>query len=86
MDWRRYAPKMRYEVARLPRRVKDGCVKVVRELGLDYSGVDLIETPDGEHVFLEANSLPAWLWLEDETRLPMTRAIAGRILEKARKR
>jgi glutathione synthase/RimK-type ligase-like ATP-grasp enzyme len=79
VDWRRYAPTMTYEVARLPRRVKDGCIAIARSLGLAYGGIDLVETPDGEHVFLEINSLPAWLWLEDATKLAITKAVADEL-------
>lgn len=78
-DWRRYAPKMRYTRAVLPRATKERCVKIAKTLGLAYGGIDLVETPDGDFVFLEINSLPAWLWLEDVTKLPITSTIADRL-------
>lgn len=79
VDWRRYAPTMRYSRAGLPRRVKDQCVRIASTLGLAYGGIDLVETPNGEHVFLEINSLPAWLWLEDATRFPITKTVADHL-------
>ena len=78
-DWRRYAPNMRYGKASLPRIVKERCVEITSALRLDYGGIDLVETPSGEFVFLEINSLPAWLWLEDATGLRITSAIADRL-------
>lgn len=76
VDWRRYDHRTRYEKTRLPARVERACAQVARDCGLEYSGIDLIRTPDDEFVFLEANSEPAWLWVEDLVGLPITSAIA----------
>lgn len=85
-DWRRYGPGLEYSVARLPRGVERKCVAVAHELGLDYGGIDVVERPDGTHVFLEINTLPAWLWLEDATGHPLTAAFADLLEAKARRR
>ena len=83
VDWRRYDPRTRYNPIALPAAVRRACVAVARDCGLDYSGIDLVRTPDDRYVFLEANSEPAWLWAEDETGLPITRAIAARLARRA---
>lgn len=85
-DWRRYGPALAYSVARLPRAVERGCIAVAKELGLDYGGIDLIQRPDGKHVFLEINTLPAWLWLEDATGLPITSAFVDHLEARASRR
>lgn len=71
-DWRRYVPGMKYSKAVLPATFRGKCVRLAKRLGLDYAGIDVIERPDGRLVFLEINSLPAWLWLEEATGVPLT--------------
>lgn len=83
VDWRRYDHRTRYERIDLPADVRRACVQVTRDVGLDYSGIDLIRTPEEEYVFLEVNSEPAWLWIEDLTGLPVTRALAGLLKRRA---
>ncbi|HJQ92774.1 MAG TPA: hypothetical protein VJ874_00645, partial [Candidatus Thermoplasmatota archaeon] len=85
-DWRRYGPALDYSVARLPRAVERKCIAVAKELALDYGGIDLVERPDGRHVFLEINTLPAWLWLEDATGHPITAALADHLESRLRRR
>ena len=80
IDWRRYDHRTRYDALRLPRAVERACVRTARACGLAYSGIDLIRTPKDEYVFLEANSEPAWLWCEDLTGQPITRAMATMLL------
>lgn len=82
-DWRRYGPGLEHSVARLPRAVERKCVALAAELGLDYGGIDLVERPDGRHVFLEINTLPAWLWLEDATGHPITAAFVDHLESRA---
>jgi glutathione synthase/RimK-type ligase-like ATP-grasp enzyme len=83
VDWRRYDHRTRYEALRLPRAVERACVQVTRDVGLDYAGIDLVRTPRDEYVFLEVNSEPAWLWIEDLTGLPLSREIARLIAKRA---
>jgi glutathione synthase/RimK-type ligase-like ATP-grasp enzyme len=84
VDWRRYDHRTRYERLDLPADVRRACVQVTRDVGLDYSGIDLVRTPRDEYVFLEVNSEPAWLWIEDLTGMRITRALAGLLKRKAR--
>lgn len=78
VDWRRYdiprTPHLAYE---LPRDVHDGVLALQRRLGLIYSGFDFVRTPDGAYVFLETNPFGQWLWIEDLTGVPISKAIAG---------
>jgi glutathione synthase/RimK-type ligase-like ATP-grasp enzyme len=83
VDWRRYDARTPHGRLDLPAAVRRRCVQVARDLGLDYSGIDLVRTPRDEYVFLEANSEPAWLWVEDKTGLPITRALARLLAARA---
>ncbi len=52
------------------------CLGLVRALGLAYGAIDLILTPEGEHVFLEVNPSGRWAWVEERAGLPITAALA----------
>ena len=51
-----------------------------RALGLVFGAVDLIRTPDGEHVFLEVNPAGEWGMLERDLGLPIADALAEALL------
>ncbi|MEQ1703813.1 MAG: hypothetical protein ABMA25_27215 [Ilumatobacteraceae bacterium] len=50
---------------------------------LDFAGIDLIQTAHGEHVFLEANSSPMWLEIEQRSGHPITSQLADLLVELA---
>jgi len=76
VDWRRGYEHLRYGVYRLPRDVRERCLRLTRRLGLMFAAIDFAVTPEDEHVFLELNPSGQWAWLEFETGLPMTQAMA----------
>lgn len=51
-----------------PVAIEDGlaelAVKAVDALAMDYAGVDIIETQDGQYSIIEVNSIPAWKGLQ----------------------
>ncbi|HEU5271390.1 MAG TPA: hypothetical protein VFU36_15800 [Jatrophihabitans sp.] len=63
----------------LPAELARTLVRYVREAGLVYSAIDLRYSPDRGYVFFEANPEGQFLWIEQETGLPISRAIAGRL-------
>ncbi|MFL6254895.1 MAG: MvdC family ATP-grasp ribosomal peptide maturase [Pyrinomonadaceae bacterium] len=80
-DWRRAAPEeCRWETAELPAEVARGLRSLMSELGLVFGAVDLICTPEGEHVFLEVNPAGEWGMLERDLNLPIADAIAGALM------
>jgi glutathione synthase/RimK-type ligase-like ATP-grasp enzyme len=48
----------------------------MEELRLTFGAIDLIETPEGEYVFLEVNPNGQWLWLDDMLKLGISDAVA----------
>ena len=52
-------------------------------LGLRYGAFDLIETPDGRHVFLEVNSFAVFSFLGAELSAPIADAVAELLVENA---
>ena len=51
------------------------------QLGLNYGAIDLIVTPEGEHIFLEINAGGQYEWLESETKLPFSAIIAETLVK-----
>lgn len=72
-----------YEPTSLPPAVISACQAYLENMGLLFAGIDLIETADGRHVFLEANSSPMYLELEIKTRHPITFELATALLRHA---
>jgi glutathione synthase/RimK-type ligase-like ATP-grasp enzyme len=76
-DWRRYdSAHTPMQPIDLPEIVSGRCRDLVRELDLLYGAIDLVLTPDGRYVFLEINPNGQYLWIEHDTGLPITEAIA----------
>lgn len=85
-DWRRYTfgrSGTPHDVHRLPAEVEARCVRLTKDLGLNFAAIDLVLTPDGRYVFLESNPNGQWLWLELLTKLPITEAVADHLIELA---
>ena len=76
VDWRAHYQDLQYRVYELPEPVKQCCIQVVARLGLVFGALDLIVTPEGDHIFLECNGGGQWQWLEYETNLPFSATIA----------
>ena len=55
------------EPCNLTDEIRELCLEAARITGLEYTGVDLIEGPDGP-VILELNGTPAWRGLYEATR------------------
>jgi hypothetical protein len=80
-DWRRYDHANTPIFAHtLPVEVERRCAELTSALGLHYGAIDLVLTPEDEHVFLEINPAGEYAWIEDATRLPITEAICDQLL------
>jgi hypothetical protein len=74
-DWRAYdLDRTKHWVHDLPVGIAEKCRAVVDSYDLHYGAIDLIVTPDGEHVFLEINAFGQWAWLEELTGVPLSDA------------
>jgi MvdD family ATP-grasp ribosomal peptide maturase len=87
-DWRRDGTGLvdQWQHYDLPADVGAGLLKLVDQLGLNYSAIDVIVTPDGRHVFLELNPVGEYFWLEQWPGLPISEAIADVLLDRAFRR
>jgi glutathione synthase/RimK-type ligase-like ATP-grasp enzyme len=85
-DWRHYDQNNTLISAyELPAPVAARCCELLKRLGLRYGAIDLIVTPDGRYVFVEINPSGQYLWIELETGLPITGAIADVLCEADRR-
>lgn len=80
IDWRRSYKDLRYSPHHLPDKMKQSLFQMVRLLGLQYASMDLILTPEGEYVWIEANPNGQFYWLEPPTGLPLAQAMANLLL------
>jgi len=77
IDWRR--KPLKFSPFELPEHITAKCVRLVRELGLQFGAIDLILSPDGSYTFLEINPNGQWVWIENETGLPISEAIINEL-------
>ncbi|MBI1849399.1 MAG: MvdC family ATP-grasp ribosomal peptide maturase, partial [Planctomycetes bacterium] len=83
VDWRRASPEeCCFRAADVPDVVSAKLVSLMKTLGLLFGAIDLILTPEGEHVFLEVNPFGEWGMLERDAALPISDAIAEALLDR----
>lgn len=77
-DWRRMRlPKNAISIVNLELYESEKLIEFNRKMSLDYSIMDLIRTPDGELIFLEANPDGQWGWLERATGANLSKAFSN---------
>ncbi|GAA2636252.1 ATP-grasp ribosomal peptide maturase [Actinomadura fulvescens] len=76
LDWRQNYDALTYTATDPPPGMTEPIAAYLNRFGLVFGAFDLVLRPDGEAVFLECNPNGQWAWLEDETGLPMTSALA----------
>jgi glutathione synthase/RimK-type ligase-like ATP-grasp enzyme len=55
--------------------IREKCLKLVRELGLEFGAIDLGLCNDGSYFFFEINPNGQWAWLEQTTGCPLTKTL-----------
>ncbi|HEY9732626.1 MAG TPA: hypothetical protein V6C89_11980 [Drouetiella sp.] len=75
IDWRTDY-KVPMQACALPDQISQGCLNLLRRMGLNYGAIDFCLDADGRYVFLEVNSAGQYLWLEDLTEVPLSREMA----------
>lgn len=76
VDFRMSLGQAHTEAVELPTSVISMIQILMKRLGLVYGAVDLRHMPDGRYVFLEVNTAGEFLFIEERTGQPITRAIA----------
>ena len=77
VDWRRTTnPLLPHRRISLPNDLQKKLLKMLTKLNLKFAAIDMIQTPNGEYVFLEVNPNGQWLWLDDRLELGISDAVA----------
>lgn len=80
-DWRIAEPgEVSWKNDTVPDDVLNKLRSLMKSLELINGAVDMIRTPEGEHVFLEINPAGEWGMLERDLHLPISEAIADALL------
>lgn len=81
-DWRRDGLRMLHDWRQyqLPHDVEEKILCLMDYFCLNYGAIDIILTPDDQHVFLELNPGGEFFWLEHSPGLPVSDAIADVLL------
>jgi glutathione synthase/RimK-type ligase-like ATP-grasp enzyme len=66
----------KFAVYSLPKKTEHMCVALVKQLGLKFGAIDLIEDVRGNIWFLEINPNGQWGFIEEDTDLPIAKSIA----------
>lgn len=74
-DWRKQKAIVTYEKYQLPKNIELLISEYLNIYDLNFGCFDLIKGKDGQYYFLELNPNGQWLWLEQETGLPIREAI-----------
>jgi len=75
LDWRIDYTSLRYECVKVPTSVSAGVLAYLKRFGLLYGAFDFAVARD-DWYFLECNANGQYGWVEAETGLPMTAALA----------
>ena len=77
VDWRQgYEYGLCYELYEMPDAVQEFCIRFLQRMHLNFGCFDFIVTPQDDFVFLECNPNGQWLWIEHETGMQISQAIA----------
>jgi len=77
IDWRQTNnSQLPHLPFKLPEEIVSRLFRLMDSLRLTFGAIDMIQTPDGEYVFLEVNPSGQWLWLDDMLQLGISDAVA----------
>ncbi len=83
-DWRRYdLANTPHLVHQLDATVASQIGELMRRMNLCFGSLDLIVTPEGEHVFLEVNPVGQFGWIVEQTGLPIYERLAELLIDRA---
>jgi glutathione synthase/RimK-type ligase-like ATP-grasp enzyme len=80
IDWRLHTKMNPHSIFELPLKIAKFCVNFLKDQGLVYGAMDFIVTPKDEYYFLENNPFGQYLWLEIETKIPLTEEICNLLI------
>lgn len=82
-DWRKQKENVQYIPIKLPLHTELMCKKIVKKLGLQFGGIDLIYHNE-EYYFIEINPTGEWAWLVENTNYKIYEEITNVISNKVK--
>lgn len=76
VDFRMSLGQARTDACELPPEIAKRLLQMMQRLQLVYGAADFRRTPDGDYAFLEINTGGEFLFIEERTGQPITRAVA----------
>ena len=74
-DWRTWevtnSVDLKHYVFDLPKTIGARCLELNRRLGLRFSCIDMVLSPEGDFTFLEVNPNGQWAWIEQMLAIPI---------------
>jgi len=83
LDWRTQKNGLRFLQCKLPDDVEDLCRTYVREAGLLFGAIDLLEYK-GNFIFLEINPNGEWGWLQKPYGVPIAKTLRDLMISEDR--
>ncbi len=80
LDWRTDYDALTYRPTSVPDDIRPRIAVLMNRFGLIFGALDFVVTPESEWRFLEINPNGQWLWLAQETGLPIAEAIADQLM------
>jgi len=81
VDFRMDMKNVKVKEHLLPKEIESKILELMKCLNLVYGAIDMRLTAEGEYVFLEINPAGQWLFVEYETKQPISKAIAEYLLQ-----
>lgn len=75
IDWRARNSTSKWTSHKIPESIENACTKLCEELHIEFAAIDLVKSISGDYFFLELNPNGQWVWIEEETKLPISDAI-----------
>jgi glutathione synthase/RimK-type ligase-like ATP-grasp enzyme len=73
VDWRR--KKLQFLKYDVPEDLRNKCIGMLKALGISFGAFDFIRSKSGKYYFLEVNPNGQWVWIENDTRQPISESI-----------
>jgi hypothetical protein len=77
VDFRMDMDRAKMKVVTPPAEIQKKLLRFMRHLGLEYGAIDMRKTPDGSWIFLEINPAGQYIFVEQKTKQPITKALAA---------
>ena len=84
IDWRRGNRILEHRPHDLPIKIKNMCISLTQQMGLNYSAIDMVLDENGNYIFLEINPNGQWAWIEKRLGFPLSKKIVELLVGEGR--